>query len=329
MKCEECLGLLDAHFDGELSPAESAAVSAHVGACEGCSREYESLRDGHALFLRYGCDATESPSFWGEVLARAEADRPPARGAFAARLRRRLAVALSTLSAPRFSPTLTAAMLLAAVGLTAAVMLYVRPRDNGPLPSARSRYEGDAGRADKVDGVDEVDKAEVKTADGRGDARDARDGRDARDVRDGAAAAATAGGDAGGAGPERLTVKTVREGPGGRVAAKTSGAASAPKGDRRAVAAAAAAEPDAERLVREAERKYLAAIAALSRDVGRRHHADAETAARFERTLAVVDRAIAETRAAARRNPRDPVAVQYMMAAYARKVDILRDIAQD
>ncbi|HEX8558670.1 MAG TPA: zf-HC2 domain-containing protein [Pyrinomonadaceae bacterium] len=308
MKCEECLGLLGAHFDGELGPAESAAVSAHVAACEGCARECESLRDEHALYLRYGCDATESPSFWGEVLARAEADRSSAPEALASRLRRRLAGALPALTAPRFSPTLTAAMLLAAVGLTASVMLYVGPRDNGPRPSARSRYEGDAGKAEKAE------KAGVESADGRDD--------------DAPAAVESAGG-SGGREPERLAVREGR-GARARVAAKPAGAAAASsKGDRRALTIAAA-EPDAERLVREAERKYLAAIAALSRDVGRRRRqTDAETAARFERTLAVVDRAIAETRAAARKNPRDPVAVQYMMAAYARKVDLLRDVAQD
>jgi phage gp29-like protein len=94
----------------------------------------------------------------------------------------------------------------------------------------------------------------------------------------------------------------------------------------------AAAEPggEPERLIREAERKYLAAIAALSRDVRRRRpQVDSETMARFERSLAVVDRAIAETRAAARRHPRDPEVVQYMMTAYAKKVDLLREVAQD
>jgi hypothetical protein len=85
-----------------------------------------------------------------------------------------------------------------------------------------------------------------------------------------------------------------------------------------------------ERLIQEAERKYLTAIATLSRDVGRRRpQLDVETMTRFERTLAVVDRAIAETRAAARQHPRDPVVVQYMMAAYAKKVDLLRGMAQD
>jgi hypothetical protein len=81
-------------------------------------------------------------------------------------------------------------------------------------------------------------------------------------------------------------------------------------------------------LVREAEQKYLAAIAILSRDVNRRRsRLDADTRARFEQTLAAVDRTIAGTRRAVRQHPGDPVAVQYMLTAYAKKVEVLREMA--
>jgi Putative zinc-finger len=83
-------------------------------------------------------------------------------------------------------------------------------------------------------------------------------------------------------------------------------------------------------LVREAERKYLAAIALLSRDANRRRsQLDSETIAQFDQTLATIDRAIADTRRAARGRPDDPVAVQYMLAAYSQKVDVLRQIVGD
>lgn len=65
----------------------------------------------------------------------------------------------------------------------------------------------------------------------------------------------------------------------------------------------------------------------LSRDVNRRRsRLDAETVARFEQTLAAVNRTIADTRRAARKHPGDPVATQYMLTAYARKVDVLREM---
>jgi hypothetical protein len=94
-------------------------------------------------------------------------------------------------------------------------------------------------------------------------------------------------------------------------------------------AAASRQESAPDRLVREAEGKYLAAIRLLSRDVGsRRARLDDDTRARFERTLAAVDRTIADTRRAAREHPRDPVAVQYMLTAYAKKVEVLREMTR-
>jgi hypothetical protein len=60
----------------------------------------------------------------------------------------------------------------------------------------------------------------------------------------------------------------------------------------------------------------------------RRHPSrlDADTKARFEGELADIDRTIASTRVAVRRDPNDPVAVQYMLRAYRKKVDVLREM---
>ena len=91
-----------------------------------------------------------------------------------------------------------------------------------------------------------------------------------------------------------------------------------------------AARPTPERLVREAEQKYVQAIAILSRDVNqRRSKIDPAVLARFDSALADIDRTIAETKQASRQNPGDPIALQYMLAAYSKKVDALRDMARD
>lgn len=82
-----------------------------------------------------------------------------------------------------------------------------------------------------------------------------------------------------------------------------------------------------EQLVREAELKYLTAIAMLSRTVERkRARLDVATLAKLEQALASIDRTIADTRKAVRQHPDDPVAVQYMLTAYAKKVDVLREM---
>jgi hypothetical protein len=46
----------------------------------------------------------------------------------------------------------------------------------------------------------------------------------------------------------------------------------------------------------------------------------------LEEALSSIDRTIAATKRAVRRSPEDPIAVQYMLAAYAKKVDVLREM---
>lgn len=47
----------------------------------------------------------------------------------------------------------------------------------------------------------------------------------------------------------------------------------------------------------------------------------------YERNLAVVNQAIAATRSAAKSNPKDTDAADFMFAAYQSKVDLLNTIA--
>ncbi|HEX6730790.1 MAG TPA: anti-sigma factor [Pyrinomonadaceae bacterium] len=84
---------------------------------------------------------------------------------------------------------------------------------------------------------------------------------------------------------------------------------------------------DPHRLVLEAEQKYLTAIAMLSRSVDRkRSRLNPATKAELEQALSSIDRTIAATRKLVRRHPDDPVAAQYMLTAYAKKVDMLREL---
>jgi hypothetical protein len=87
--------------------------------------------------------------------------------------------------------------------------------------------------------------------------------------------------------------------------------------------------PTPEQLVREAEQKYLSAIAILEKDVrGNKSKLDPMMVVRFEKAMVDIDNTIAETRRAVRENPEDPIALQYMLSAYAKKIDVLREIAR-
>ena len=76
------------------------------------------------------------------------------------------------------------------------------------------------------------------------------------------------------------------------------------------------------------ERSYLQTIARLDNTIKSNERAMRPSLrAEYERNLAVVDRAIAATRTAAKSNPNDPDAADFMFAAYQSKVDLLNTIA--
>lgn len=76
------------------------------------------------------------------------------------------------------------------------------------------------------------------------------------------------------------------------------------------------------------ERSYLQTIARLDSTIkSNKEEMRPSLRVEYERNLAVVDRAIAATRTAAKSNPNDPDAADFMFAAYQSKVDLLNTIA--
>ncbi len=77
------------------------------------------------------------------------------------------------------------------------------------------------------------------------------------------------------------------------------------------------------------ERSYLKTIAALDSTIkgnGRRPMTPS-LQAEYERNLALVNRALAATRSAAKKNPNDPEAAEFMFTAYESKVNLLNTVA--
>ena len=76
------------------------------------------------------------------------------------------------------------------------------------------------------------------------------------------------------------------------------------------------------------ERAYLQTIAKLDTTIkANKKQMRPSLQVEYERNLAVVDRAIAATRSAAKKNPNDPDTTDFMFAAYQSKVDLLNTIA--
>jgi len=85
-------------------------------------------------------------------------------------------------------------------------------------------------------------------------------------------------------------------------------------------------EPDARSIVWQ-ERQYETAIAKLNDALKTQPPMRPALQVEYEYNIAVIDSAIATTRDAARKNPKDPLANQFMLAAYQSKVDFMNQIA--
>ena len=299
MRCEVCRPLLEPYFDGELDEATATLVGLHLAGCETCARAHARLEREQELFLSLGCEAAPAPTFWTEIEVKLAGEKKAYPSAPQA-APRRLYHALATLEGFRLTPALAAALVLVTTAGTVGVMRYLGRRDAyRSLPTAALRPKGPS--------VPEISNAQLPSA-----------------PSDSGSSGITA---AGATASKREASEVVRpsrskvRGP--RVAMASGNITRLRPGP-----GVGSLRDSPDELIREAERKYVAAIALLSRDVRRRRpQLDPASAARLERTLAALDRNIEETRRALREHPDDPLAARYVLAAYDKKVQLLRAVA--
>lgn len=305
MKCQEVANVLAAYFDGELAERQSRQTAAHLAACASCAAEYAELQREQELFMRYERDIEVTPQLWQGVQARLateQTEQTIVTVPFGARLRAWFA---SALIAPRFSPALTAALLVVAITLTIGVMKFTARRESAstnlaqtqsapPATTTSSPNQTTASPAPSVAPIERA--AQFETANANLESRPNTGAKRREERRD----------------KNLLPNSTTRS-----EAANLN-------------VATLKREPTPDDLVKDAEAKYQKAIEILNRDVARRQSPlDAETRARYDDTLKSLDRTIAETRRVALGRNNDPVAVQYMLTAYAKKVEVLREMARN
>lgn len=317
MKCQECEPLIEEFLDGELDTRAAGDVRAHLAACAACAEAHDAIVAEGTLYAAYEREVGVTPQLWGGVEARIRAGRRvEGEVGLLQRISRWLA---PLLTAPRFSPALTGALVVIAVLATVGAMSLRGPGKGGNKNDITTHAAGGALRGD-----------------------DHRNANASTTPTQGAQPA-----------PGQTPLQGVAPGP--EQPQQSSPVQSAPreehagvsrpkKGIREKLSPApgvndrqlAGYQPNvqlpparsADLLVREAEKRYQAAIKILERDVrGRRSQLDRETLARFDETLGSIDRTIAETRKAVRQQSSDPVAVQYMLSAYAKKVEVMREMA--
>ncbi|HEY0380451.1 MAG TPA: zf-HC2 domain-containing protein [Pyrinomonadaceae bacterium] len=126
MKCEECLPLIEEYVDGELEGRLVERLDAHLSACAACAEEMTALRREQEVYASYRRDLEVTPAHWNVVRARIEQekDAAPQSGS-----RPSLRERLGALFGKGLRPAFVAALVLAALAVTAAV-IYLRSRES-------------------------------------------------------------------------------------------------------------------------------------------------------------------------------------------------------
>ena len=287
MKCEECLLAIEEYFDGELDQQSREAISAHLDRCITCTAALQELRVEHETYAVQAPDLGLSPELWAGVHAKIAGKEV---GKEIARASTSLSAWQEWLGRIVAGPRVSAWVTagLVLIAIGLTVVVMKSVEEEGSRSASSSR------NVRETISTPERGAALVDTRDKPEKPNDNR----VDPKNSGTAINVT----------PRATAREKRK-------------------PARAVGMAyRTGTPD--QLVHEAEQKYLAAIAMLSRSVGRkRSRLDAATLAQFDQVIASIDRTIAGTRKAVRQHPDDPMAVQYMLTAYARKVDALREMA--
>lgn len=305
-------GTLQAYADGELDAARARELMAHLRACAACAATVADATANFAL-LSSALDANDALSVPTERLrsrinaAIAELQptqlAPPTRSAsFVERLR---AFASSLAFVPR-QATAFASLAVAAV-LLATLFYLSRPQPRTTI--------------DQQNGATEIAKVNPTTSAG------------ASATGQGAADKASAGNDAnksnsGGNKPviDSSAPPRVVRAPGGS-SAFTNVVYKPATGTRDVTSANAAATSEVALL--PVEKPYAGAVASLKSSIDQQGARLMTPALRaeYERNLAVVDRAIAASRVAARRDPSDKDAQEFLRSAYQDKLELLRAVA--
>ena len=293
---KRCLdeGVLQAYLDGELSHERAAEAASHLGACAACTAALAEAGQETSLFAT-AFAPDESVNVPSEVLrsrinaavARLESQPEPGRRLSQARSFGGFFASLSGLLS--FTPRGAAAFasLLAVVALT-FVYFSTQKSERGPAQSQNERQVAHA----EQPAAPPPDRPSAVTP--------------PAPVK----TPALAPHDKGNGGPAH--VQQAKHGA---------------RPVRRRHAAPPAAK-EAEELV-PGEKEYQTAIASLEQTIKLGGDESLRPALRadYERSLALLDTAITQTRQVAARNPKDETAVSFLMAAYRGKVELLSKVA--
>jgi hypothetical protein len=288
MNCERCKIELEDFLYGELGEARAAEVRAHLGNCAACAALREEVERENEIFARFYEQTSIEPA--GEMweAIRARINTAPLRPAQI----EREAGWLERLRAGALGRLLAPAALRQAAFAALLVVLSVAVTT---IYLKRSEKDPNllAGKGNKV--TPTVTPTPIETP-----------------APAPSPAPSPSNGDVGG---------------------KPNKDANAPKVPRPVINPAATPRPltDQEMMNRQiarAEREYQKAIKMVDQAIAKqRDRLDPGLIKQYESSLALINDSIAESRRALRQRPDDPIAGQFLLAAYAKKLELMQDIA--
>lgn len=294
MNCEDCLLMLDEFVENELDKRNVSQVSAHLEGCAECAGEYQMLRRELQAYSQYLPNIQATPALWINIQADFEkAGRERfSFGSFRFWFKK-------TFGAPAFKPAFAALSLTLLITLGIIIGLTkFKPGENSFGETTVSQKTDFQSAPEKSD-----ENANKKILN--------------NDKKDEVSKPV-----------DKITIPLAAN----RIKRNVVRLdLSKPKNQ---LVNSKLINPNrksaTEEAVEKAERQYLSAITVLSRDIQRRRaRLSPVIISQLEQSLAEIDNTITKTRRAAHQQPSDPLAVQYMTAAYAKKVELLRNIASN
>jgi len=281
MNCERCQTELEDFLYGELRPARSAEIWAHLSACAVCSAARAELERENEVFAQFYEQTAIEPAaeMWQAIRARIGEERlgqsrVENQTGWLKRLR---GGTFGWLLVPALLRQVAFAILLIALSVVVTTIFLKRSE------------------------------------------------RGEKDVADSGAKATPT--------PQPTLAPTPAPSPSNELAGGSEKARPTPKANQPAVDRVVPKPQltDQElmnRQVARAEREYQKAVRMLDQAIAKRRNTlDPALVKEFEASLALIDSSIAASRRALRERPDDPTAGQFLLAAYAKKVELMQDIA--
>lgn len=293
MNCEDFLLMLDDYLEDELDGKSSAQVSAHLAACQSCADYYQELKREQEIYSQYLLGVEAPPALWANVLAGVEEiqrERPSS-----GNLRERL---IKIFAVPSFNPALTASLALFFVFAALIGLIKYKSAENDFDEEIISQNNNNQTLSSPEENLIYPKDEKLKP-----DEKEKTSGQEVKN----------------------FIVKAENRVKKNTPSSKLSTSQKQPFGFGRANSSRNLTIED---VVEKTEHQYKGAIALLSDDIKRRRaQLSPNLTPQIEQALADIDKTINETRQAVQAKPNDPVAIQYMTTAYAKKVELLRTIA--